>query len=164
MVKNLPGESNPLLPHAHRVALALAGEEGNLREAELVVLAHQLVHLMAVLHAPRTTHAREGLVAERGKGGNASVGKVGELDAHLSFLLELSHQVARQGAALLRGQGDTVAGHLELGAGEQALARARNITNHLVVAVTAEATELVLQQVGALHLDPLSIKEHIDLG
>merc|ERR1712117_534722 len=28
------GESNPLLPHAHRVALALAGEEGNLREAE----------------------------------------------------------------------------------------------------------------------------------
>ena len=97
-------------------------------------------------------------------GGDPTGGLVGEPDAPLSFPLQLSPQVSREGAALFRGQGDAVAGNLQLGLGEQALTGAGNISDLLVVVVTAEATELVLQQVGTLQLDPLAIKEHADLG
>ena len=43
-------------------------------------------------------------------------------------------------------------------------ARAGDISNFVVVVVTTEAAELVLQQVGAFQLDPLPIIEHTDLG
>ena len=72
---------------------------------------------------------------------------VERLNAHISFSLKLGLNANREGAALLRGQGDTVASHLKLRAGEQALARAGNIANHLVVAIPTEAAELVLQQI-----------------
>ena len=41
---------------------------------------------------------------------------------------------------------------------------AGDISNFVVVVVTTEAAELVLQQVGAFQLDPLPIIEHTDLG
>ena len=72
--------------------------------------------------------------------------------------------MAGKGAASLGGKGDTVAGELKLGCGEQALAWAGDISELVVVVVTTEAAELVLQQVGALKLDPLAIKEHSNLG
>ena len=113
------------------------------------------------LHAP--FRRVEGLRLAVGRG-DPTGGLVGELDAPLSFPLQLSPQVSREGAALFRGQGNTVAGDLQLGLGEQALTGTGDISDLLVVVVTTEATELVLQQVGTLQLDPLSIKEHTDLG
>merc|ERR1712117_654571 len=96
-------------------------------------------------------------------GRHATCGLAKELDAPLRFPLELLLKVAGEGAASLRRKGDTVAGKLKLGCGEQALAWAGDISK-LVVVVATEATELVLQQVGALQLYPLAIKEYSDLG
>ena len=97
-------------------------------------------------------------------GGHSTGRLAGELDASLGLPLELLPQVAGEGAARLGGQGDTVAGQLKLGLGHQALARAGDISNFVVVVVTTETTKLVLQQVRAFQLDPLAIKEHTDLG
>merc|ERR1712117_400592 len=97
-------------------------------------------------------------------GRHATCGLAKELDAPLRFPLELLLKVAGEGAASLRGKGDTVAGKLKLGCGEQALAWAGDISKLVVVVVATEAAELVLQQVGALQLDPLAIKEYSDLG
>ena len=134
-------------------------KDGDPGEAELVpgVLVHNLV---VVLHAlPTEGLGHDGLV-----GGHSTGRLAGELDASLRLPLELLPQVAGEGAARLGGQGDTVAGQLKLGLGHQTLARAGDISNFVVVVVTAETTQLVLQQVGAFQLDPLAIKEHTDLG
>ena len=134
-------------------------KDGDPGEAELVpgVLVHNLV---VVLHALTT----EGLRHDGHVGGDSTGRLAGELDASLRLPLELLLQVAGEGAARLGGQGDTVAGQLKLGLGHQTLARAGDISNFVVVVVTAETTQLVLQQVGAFQLDPLAIKEHTDLG
>jgi len=155
-------EAHTLLPHANRMALTAALKEGDPGEAVLVpgVLVN---NLMVVLHA---LAAAEGpRPRQDGNGGrHATCGLAKELDAPLRFPLELLLQVAGEGAASLRGKGDTVAGELKLGCGEQALAWAGDISKLVVVVVATEAAELVLQQVGALQLDPLAIKEHSNLG
>ena len=135
-------------------------EEGDPGEAELVlgVLLHNLVIVL------RALAAAESLGEDRDGGRHATGGLVGELDASLRLPLELLQQLAGEGTAHLGGQRDTVASELKLRLGEQALAGARDITNLVVVVVTAEAAELVLQEVGALKLDPLAVKEHTDLG
>jgi len=155
-------EAHTLLPHAKRMALTAALKEGDPREAVLVpgVLVDNLV---VVLHA--LTAAEGSRPRQDGNGGrHTTCGLAKRLDAPLRFSLELLLQVAGEGAASLRGKRDTVAGKLKLRCGEQALAWAGDISKFVVVVVTAEATELVLQQVGALKLYPLAIKEHSNLG
>jgi len=151
-----------LLPHADRVTLPTALKEGDPGEAVLIpgVLVD---NVMVVLHALTTA---EGLGPGQDRKGrrHATCGLAIKPDTPLRFPLELLLQVAGKGAASVGGKGDTVAGKLKLGCGEQALAWARDISELVVVVVTTEAAELVLQQVGALKLDPLAIKEHSNLG
>merc|ERR1719229_1641734 len=94
---------------------------------------------------------------------HATCGLAIKPDTPLRFPLELLLQVAGKGAASLGGKGDTVAGKLKLGCGEQALAWAGDISELVVVVVTTEAAELVLQQVGAFKLDPLAMKVCLSL-
>jgi len=153
------GEANTLLPHADRVAGRSTLKDGDPGEAELIpgVLVHDLMVVLPALTAVGL--GEDGDVRRDTTGGLAR-----ELDASLRFPLELLLQVGGEGAARLGGQGDTVASNLKLGLGQQALAGAGDISNSVVVVVTTEAAELVLQQVGAFQLDPLAIKEHTDLG
>ena len=118
--------------------------------------------LMVVVHALTATEGFR-LRESRDVGRHTTCGLAKDLDTSLIFPLELLLHLAGEGTARLGGQGDTVAGKLKLGAGEQALARAGDITKLVVVVVSTEAAELVLHQVGSLELDPLAIKEHSDL-
>merc|ERR1712223_701381 len=155
------GVPHTLHPLSDRVAGGAALKHGDHGEAELPpgVPLHNLVVVPPALAAVTV----EGL-RPHGKSGDSTGGLVGELGAPLCFPLELGPHMSGEGAATLRGQGNTVAGDLQLGLGEQTLAGAGDIGNLLVVVVTTEATELVFQQVGTLHLEPLAIKEDIDLG
>ena len=159
---NSPSVAHVLLPHADRVTLPTALKEGDPGEAVLVpdVLIDNIV---VVLHA---LAAAEGLGPRQDANGrrHATCGLAKELDTPLRFPHELLLHVVGKGAASLGGKGDTVASELKLRRGEQALARAGDISKLVVVVVTTEAAELVLQQVGALKLDPLAIKEHSNLG
>ena len=159
---NSPSVAHVLLPHADRVTLPTALKEGDPGEAVLIpgVLVD---NVMVVLHALTTA---EGLGPGQDRKGrrHATCGLAIKPDTPLRFPLELLLQVAGKGAASVGGKGDTVAGKLKLGAGEQTLARAGDITKLVVVIVSTEAAELVLHQVGSLELDPLAIKEHTDLG
>merc|ERR1712027_142636 len=136
------------------MALTTALKEGDPGEAVLIpgVLVDNIV---VVLHALAAT---EGLGPRQDTNGrrHATCELAKELDTPLRFPHELLPQVV--------GKGDTVASELKLGRGEQALARAGDISKLVVVVVTTEAAELVLQQVGALKLDLLAIKEHSNLG
>ena len=160
--ENLPSIAHTLFPHADRMALTTALKEGDPGEAVLVpgVLVDNIVVVLQALAAAEGLRPRQDGNGRR----HATYGLAKELDTPLSFPLELLLQVVGKGTASLGGKGDTVAGELKLGLGEQALARAGDISNFVVVVVTTEAAELVLQQVGAFQLDPLAIKEHTDLG
>ena len=159
---NLPGEAHALLPHASWVADITTFNKRNSGEA--VLIPGMLVDdLMVVLHALTATEGfrpRDGGDVRR----HTSCGLAKDLDTSLIFPLELLLHLGGEGTARLGGQGDTVAGKLKLGAGEQTLARVGDITKLVVVIVSTEAAELVLHQVGSLELDPLAIKEHTDLG
>ena len=161
-LSDLPREAHTLLPHADSLAGITTLNEGDPGEA--VLIPGMLVDdLMVVLHALTATEGfrpKDGGDVRR----HTSCGLAKDLDTSLIFPLELLLHLAGEGTARLGGQGDTVAGELKLGFGEQALARAGDISNFVVVVVTTEAAELVLQQVGAFQLDPLAIKEHTDLG
>ena len=159
---NSPSVAHVLLPHADRVTLPTALKEGDPGEAVLIpgVLVD---NVMVVLHALTATEGfrpRDGGDVRR----HTSCGLAKDLDTSLIFPLELLLHLGGEGTARLGGKGDTVAGKLKLGAGEQTLARAGDITKLVVVIVSTEAAELVLHQVGSLELDPLAIKEHTDLG
>jgi len=156
------GEAHALLPHASWVADITTFNKRNSGEA--VLIPGMLVDdLMVVLHALTATEGfrpRDGGDVRR----HTSCGLAKDLDTSLIFPLELLLHLGGEGTARLGGKGDTVAGKLKLGAGEQTLARAGDITKLVVVIVSTEAAELVLHQVGSLELDPLAIKEHTDLG
>jgi len=155
-------EAHTLLPHADSLTGITTLNEGDPGEAVLIpgVLVNDL---MVVLHALTATEGFR-LRESRDVGRHTTCGLAKDLDTSLSLPLELLLHLAWEGAARLGGQRDTVAGKLKLGAGEQALAWAGDITKLVVVVVSAETTELVLHQVGSLQLDPLAIKEHTDLG
>jgi len=155
-------EAHTLLPHANWLAGITTFNKGDPGEAVLIpgVLVDDLMVVHHALTATEGFRPRDCGDVRR----HTTCGLAKDLDTSLIFPLELLLYLVGEGTARLGGQGDTVAGKLKLGAGEQALAWAGDITELVVVVVSTKATELVLHQVGSLELYPLAIKEHTDLG
>jgi len=155
-------EAHTLLPHANWLAGITTFNKGDPGEAVLIpgVLVDDLMVVHHALTATEGFRPRDCGDVRR----HTTCGLAEDPDTSLIFPLELLLHLAGEGTARLGGQGDPVAGKLKLGAGEQALAWAGDITELVVVVVSTKATELVLHQVGSLELYPLAIKEHTDLG
>jgi len=155
-------EAHTLLPHANWLAGITTFNKGDPGEAVLIpgVLVDDLMVVHHALTATEGFRPRDSGDVRR----HTTCGLAEDLDTSLIFPLELLLYLVGEGTARLGGQGDTVAGKLKLGAGEQALAWAGDITELVVVVVSTKAAELVLHQVGSLELYPLAIKEHTDLG